>query len=242
MIRATLTALALWATPLYANADTIAAALAEDSVEIDVDFDGARVTLFGVSNAADDPDAAFVVALVGPSRPHAIVRNTPNGEERFEFVSAPSVLAVAAEPSIAEIVSPDALIRAGVNARYAAKPAPQDMTRTDLDVWRTAFADLKTEAGLFSGDMDGVRRLEGGLLRADIDLPAEAPAGEYDVRAFVFRDGEMVGEFHTPLYLERKGAESFLYNLSRDRGVLYGLIAVLVGVGVGGLGAYFGRR
>src|SRR5579871_6323220 len=83
----------------------IAAGLAEDTVQVKVNYSGARVVLFADSAAADQPDTGFAVALLGPAKPATVIRNTPSGTQRFEFVSAPSVFAIGAEPQVAAATS-----------------------------------------------------------------------------------------------------------------------------------------
>lgn len=227
--------------PAHARSE-LAAALAEPTVEVDVDYAGARVTLFAVSDLSDDPNVAYAVALVGPRRAYAITRHDSPEKERFEFVSAPAVLAVAAEENLLDIASPEALMRANIHARYAAKPAPDGMEDPQLDEWREAFAALKSEQGLFAWIPDGVERLNGGLIRADIDLPAAAPPGDYDVRIFMFRAGVLEAEAEAPLELIRKGAENALFDLAHARPLLYGLSAVGMGALVGLAGALMNRR
>ncbi len=226
-----------------ALADTqLSAALVDPTIAVDVDYGGARVTLFAVSDMSDDPHVAYAVALVGPRRPYAVTRMTPAGKQRFEFVSAPAVLAVAAEANLLDIASPEALMRANIHARYAAKPGTDAMQDPELDTWREAFAALKSDQGLFAWIPDGVARLEGGLIRADINLPAAAPPGDYDVRIFMFRAGILEAEAEAQLSLERKGAENALFDLARTHPLLYGLVAVLMGSLVGLAGALMNRR
>lgn len=220
----------------------LAAALSEHKIEVDVDFSGTRITLFAVSDEWDNPDVAFAVALVGPHRPYAVTRHTKDAKERFEFVSAPAVLAVAAEQSLKEIGSPEALALAGINPRYSAKPLPDYASDPKLEYWRQAFAELKAKDGLFSSHDEGLERLDGGLIRADIDLPAAAPPGDYDVRIFLFKEGVLLAEAQTPLALKREGVEYTLYGLSKKQPILYGLLAVFLGCFVGIGAAMFGSR
>ena len=161
-----------------AGAPTLTAALANDRIDVDVSYTGARITLFAVSTAPNSAEVAYAVALVGPHRPYAITRHTETtGKKRLEFVSAPAVLAVAAEEELPEVATTDALIRARIHDRYAAKVDPGDLDDPELDEFREAFANLKRESGLFYTRLGGVTRLSGGLIRADIDLPAAAPPG-----------------------------------------------------------------
>ena len=230
-------------TTSQVGAPALTAALAQPVVSVDVNFSGAPVTLFAVSNAEEADLVAYVVALVGPRRPYAMTQLQDTGlRKRLEFVSAPAVLSVAAEEELPEIATTDALVRAGIHDRYAAKVGPDDVEDPDLDAFRTAFLELQRKAGLFSTTYGGLTRIGGGLIRADIYLPAAAPPGDYDVRIFMFRDGEVVAEAKAPLTLIRQGAESTLWNMAHHYPVIYGILAVCIGVAVGGIGAATGKR
>jgi hypothetical protein len=96
--------------------------------------------------------------------------------------------------------------------------------------------------GRYSFDDTTIERLDGGLRRARILLPPNAPPGDYRVRAVAFRNGQRVGDTEQTLTLVRGGMDATLFNLSRQHGFIYGFIAVLLGVVAGAIGAWVGRR
>jgi len=51
-----------------------------------------------------------------------------------------------------------------------------------------------------------------------------------------------VGETDQTLMLARSGLDETLFDLSRQHGLVYGFVAVLLGALVGGIGAWFGRK
>lgn len=220
----------------------ITAGLAEDTVEVKVNYSGARIVLFATGPASDSPGTGLAVALIGPPQAQEVIRRTPAGERRFEFVMAPSVFAVGAEPQVAGSVSPDVMIESGLNAAASAMPRADQLNSPDLESWRAAFVELKMNQGLYSFDDTTIERLDGGLRRARILLPANAPPGEYRVRAVAFRNGQRIGETEQTLTLLRGGMDATLFNLSRQHGFIYGFIAVLLGVLAGAVGAWIGRR
>ncbi len=220
----------------------IAAGLAEDTVEVKVNYSGARIVLFLASPEGENENTGFAVALIGPSAPHEVVRQTASGEEKFRFVSAPTVFAIGAEPQVAETVTTGGMVRAGLNPGAAAMPPADKLTAADLPAWRAALVELKMGQSLYSLDETTIERLPGGLRRARINLPANAPPGEYNVRAVVFRDGEPIGETEQVLTLVRGGLDATLYDLSSKHGLIYGFLAILLGASVGGVAAWLGRR
>jgi uncharacterized protein (TIGR02186 family) len=221
----------------------ITAGLAEDSVEVKVNYSGARIVLFATASANEGPSSGLAVALIGPGAPAKVVRRTPSGrEERFEFVTAPIVFAIGAEPQLSGTVAPDVMIEAGLNAAASAMPRADQLMSPDLEAWRAAFVDLKMAQGLYSFDTTTIERLQGGLRRAKIRLPPNAPPGEYTVRTVAFRNGLAVGQTENKLTLARGGMDATLFDLSRQHGFIYGFLAVLLGATVGAIAAWIGRR
>jgi uncharacterized protein (TIGR02186 family) len=220
----------------------IAAGLAEDRVEVKVNYSGSRVVLFVSTPPDDNATSGLAVALIGPSTKQKVIRRTATGEERFEFEAAPTIFAVGAEPQVTSTVSPEVMIESGLNAAAAAMPRADQLTSPDLEEWRRAFVDLKMAQGLYFFSDSTIERLDGGLRRARIALPANAPPGEYRVRAVSFRNGQRVGEVDKVLTLVRGGMDATLFDLSRQHGVIYGFLAVLLAVAVGAVAAWVGRR
>lgn len=220
----------------------IVAGLAEETVEVKVNYSGARVVLFATGPAEDNEGSGIAVALIGPPQPQEVVRLTAEGEERFQFVSAPSVFAIAAEPQVTGAVAPEVMIEAGLNAAASAMPRANLLDSPELPAWRAAFVNLKVDQGLYSLDETVIDRLEGGLRRARIALPPDAPPGDYRIRAVAFRNGERIGESEQVLKLVRSGMDATLFELATSHGVVYGFIAVLLGTLVGAVGAWAGRR
>jgi uncharacterized protein (TIGR02186 family) len=221
---------------------TIVAGLAEDSVEVKVNYSGARVVLFVTAPPNENASSGLAVALIGPSEPAKVIRRTPQGERRFDFVTAPTVFAIGAETQVVGTIPQEIMIEAGLNAAAAAMPRADQLISPELEAWRGAFVELKMAQGLYSFDTTTIERLEGGLRRARIKLPPNAPPGDYKIRAVAFRNGQRVGETEKTLTLVRGGMDATLFDLSRQHGFIYGFLAVLLGVIVGSIAAWVGRR
>lgn len=229
-------------TPAPRKPAAIAAGLAEDTVEVKVNYSGAQIVLFADSPAANEPNTGFAVALIGPSKPQTVIRNTPRGVQHFRFVSAPVVFAIGAEPQVAAATTPEEMTEAGLNVAAAALPSSDNLNSPDLPAWRDAFVKLMVDKKLYSFDDAAVEKLDGGLRRARINLPPNAPPGVYQVRAVVFRDGVSIGETTQKLTLVRGGADATLFDLSRKHGFIYGFVAILMASSVGAVAAWLGRK
>lgn len=220
----------------------LAAGVAQDVIEVEVNYNDSRVIVFAATPQPENPTSGLAVALVGPMVPHRMIRRTEAGEQRIDFVAAPQVFAIGAEPIVSATVSPEIMIQAGLNAQATALPRLDQLLSPDLGAWREAFVNLKMAQGLYTFGDANFRRFEGGLRRASIGLPVNAPPGEYSVRAVAFRDGKLVGESRQTFTLARSGLDETLFDLSRQHGLIYGFVAILVGALVGGVAAWLGRK
>lgn len=220
----------------------MAAGIAQDRIEVEVNYSDSRVVVFAATPQPENPTSGLAVALVGPQAPQRMIRRTAAGDQRIAFVAAPLVFAIGAEKQVEDSVSSETMIQAGLNAQASALPRIDQLLSPDLDAWRAAFVNLKMEQGLYTFGRTEFRHFDGGLRRATIDLPQNAPPGEYTVRAVAFRDGRMVGESRQTFTLARSGLDATLFDLSRQHGLVYGFVAVLFGVLVGGIAAWVGRK
>lgn len=220
----------------------MAAGLAEDTVEVKVNYSGSRIVLFATAPQPENETSGMAVALIGPMAPQKMIHRTAGGDQTIEFVAAPLVFAVGAEPQVAASVPLEVMVDAGLNAQASAMPRANQLMSPDLNDWRAAFVNLKMEQGLYSFSDTTIERLDGGLRRAKIPLPINAPPGEYRIRAVSFRNGAPVGESEQVLTLVRSGLDATLFDLSRQHGLIYGFVAVLLGIGVGGIAAWLGRK
>lgn len=220
----------------------MAAGIAEDRIDVEVNYSDSRIIVFASTPQPENETSGIAVALIGPIVPQKMIRSTRTGDQPIEFVAAPQVFAVGAEPMVASTVSEDTMIEAGLNAQASALPRLDQLLSPDLRDWRAAFVNLKMEQGLYTFGNTKFRHFEGGLRRATIDLPQNAPPGEYTVRAVAFRDGRVVGDSRQSFTLARSGLDATLFDLSRQHGLIYGFVAVLLGVLVGAVAAWLGRK
>lgn len=218
------------------------AGLAEDSIEVKINYSGARIVLFAGSPASEDATTGLAVALIGPTRATTVVRNIDGEQTRFQFASAPAVFVTGAEDRVAETVTPEALAASGLDPATSAIPPRSEAENPDLAVWRAALVGLKARQDDYLPSGATIERLEGGLRRARMRLPPDSPPGRYRVRAVMFQGGKPIGQAEHTLTLVRGGMDATMYDMATRHGLAYGFVAVVLGVAVGGFAAFIGRR
>lgn len=231
----------------------VAAALTETRVRVDSGFSGASIVLYG---AVFDPgvEATDVVVVVrGPDAPVRLVRKVRRAglwlnSRPVLFEGAPGFYMAASTRPLPDIANFGELRRQGVGLDHLRIDAPEEarsVTRYGVrDVvvsrlgedyldWRRAVIRLREGQGLYASDPAGVRFVQPGLFRAEIELPATAPTGEYQAQVLLFQDGRPVSISEQTLRVEKVGLERDIYAFAHDRPWSYGLLSVFLALTVG---------
>jgi len=233
---------------VVSRAPSISAALTNSQIDVDSDYAGVSLVLYGaVFNPGDDP-VDVVVVVRGPERPVRLVRKVRVAglwlnSRPVVFDGAPAFYVMASTRPLSEIASFGVLRRMGVGLDHLRIDAPEEQTTVNLygvrDVvisrlgedyleWRRAVIRLKERDGLYRADSAGVRFVDPGLFRAEIVLPPAAPTGEYLTEVWLFQNGEPVAVRRDTIRVRRVGVERWLHNFAFLQPWLYGLVSVLL--------------
>lgn len=101
------------------------------------------------------------------------------------------------------------------------------------DDYSKALVRLMQVEELYRETGDGVKLINNKLFRANIQLPANVPVGNFHADVYLFQDGELVSLSSLPLVIQKKGLERIIYSLAYDYPFIYGVMAVLIAVFAG---------
>jgi uncharacterized protein (TIGR02186 family) len=226
----------------------VASAMTDARVMIDSSFQGASIVVYGaVFNPTDRP-ADVVVVVRGPDGPVRLVKKTRNmgfwlNSRPVLFEGAPGFYMTASTRPLSDIADFGQLRRLGVGVDHLRIAAPQEsrsVTRYGVrDVvvsrlgedyldYRRAVIRLREAAALYNTDPAGVEFVDKGLFRAELDLPAVAPTGQYFAEVWLFQDGEPVSVSNLTLTVEKVGLERDIYEFAHRRPWSYGGLTVLL--------------
>jgi uncharacterized protein (TIGR02186 family) len=251
-VRTAILAAALAALSAPASAERLVTALSSETVSITSNFTGTGLVVFGTierdaQTVARPEPYQIVVTLMGP--PADIVSRQKErtlglwinrGAE--EMLGVPGFYAIASTEPLAEIASP--AIRAGlglgldmlpINAEASAEPP----VRTPFE---EAFLRLMEARGLYRQEAGTVEFLSGTLFRAQIRLPANVPVGSYEATAYLFTGPTLLTTTTGELTIQKTGAEQFITDYSRNRGLVYGVASVFAACVIGWLAGILFRR
>lgn len=244
MIRAALSlCLGLWtmfaAGGVAAADEEVILGLSQNRVQITARFDGSEILIFGaVKREAAIPETPLevVITVAGPSTPVTVHRKDRVfgiwvNAETVEIDSAPSFYAVAASGPIQEVLSHTEDLRHSVTVPRAVRSVGSGAN--DPLAFTLALIRIRRDVGTYATLPGSVDVDQQTLFSTSIALPANLIEGPHTVRVFLIRDRKVVSEFETAIDVHKVGLERWLYNLSREHALIYGLLSLVIAVAAG---------
>ena len=235
-------------------ADDLPAGVAEEQITVSSTYGGSYITVFGVN-----PDRRgrgdIVVVLRGPTESATVMQKRRvfglwiNGDP-VRFSEAPAFFAVLSNRPLPEIASPQSIWRYQLDPAASAQLASAVPAGGDPAAYRGALVRLRREQGLYQwysrppqeGVRGGLTAYRGGLFRAVVRLPANAPIAQYHADTYLFRDGRLISRQRIPISIARIGFERTIHDTATNMSWLYGVVTVLIALLAGWGSAMLFRR
>lgn len=222
------------------------------AIAIQYSFSGEELLLFGaiVYPGGRPPGgrADIVVVLKGPSGPLTVrekrrVAGVWVNAAAIRLRSAPGYYAIGSSRPIAELVDERtaAIYELGL-ANLSMSPAGFS-DRAELARFEDGLVDLYRRRGLYVEDAAAVEISDDVLYRARIPISARVPEGDYLAETFLIADRRVLAVAARTVTIRKTGFERFVADAAERHGLLYGLAAVALSLGLGwAAGAAFKRR
>ena len=233
---------------LPAQAEEVVAGLSQDSVQITTNFDGSEILIFGAVKRSgplpDGPPLEVIVTVQGPADPITIRRK----DKRFgiwinnaavEVDAAPSYYAVATSGPWEEVILDVEDLRHSVSIDRAIRAV--GLEREDGGDFIEALVRIKESQDAYLNAFGTVDVSEETLFKTSIQLPANLTEGDYTARFFLTRGGVVLDVHQTSIDVRKVGLEQFLFNMSREQPLLYGIMAIAIAIFAGWAASAFFR-
>lgn len=212
------------------------------TIDIKYSFSGEELLLFGAilypGQRLPSDRADIVVVLKGPVRP-IILREKQRvagiwvNADSLRLRSAPGFYAIGSSAPIEQLIDERtaAIYELGL-ANLQMSPvgfsAPDRLVR-----FEAGLIDLYRRMGLFFENGRAVEISDGVLYRARIPVPARVPEGMYRAETYLISRGRVIAVASRPVEIRKTGFERFVALAAQRNGLLYGICAVLLSVGLG---------
>lgn len=220
-------------------------------VEIRYSFTGAELLLFGAilypSGRVPDRPPDIVVVLRGPVEP-IVMREKQKiagiwmNADSNRLRSAPSFYAVASSRPLPQLVDERtaSIYEMGLQNLQL---SPGSGAQPDKERrFEAGLLDLRRRQGLYAEHPRGVEITQGVLYRASLSIPSRVPVGTYTAETFLVDRGRVLAAATRDIEIGKSGFERFVALAARRHAFLYGLVSVLLSLGLGWAAAAAFRR
>ncbi len=229
-----------------ASARPIVADLALHSVDIDHNFTGLDILMFGARN---DP-GIIVAAVRGPKQRYIVRKKSRIGgiwvnTDAVEFEQVDSFYSLASSRPLADIRNPTLLTQLGLALDHPGivpTKAYRDTPLPTINAFHRALLEHKQQQSLFPSEVGSISFWGETLFRTILPFPKNISRGWYNAETYLFSDGTLSAMQSTPIEVRKIGLEAKIFDMAHARSALYGLLCILLAF-VSGWGAstLFGR-
>ncbi len=226
---------------LPAQAEEVVLGLSSDKVAITATFEGSDILIFGaVKRETPIPDAPLdvIITVAGPSVPVSVRRKDRRfgiwvNTEMVELDAAPSFYAVATTGPLDKVLTNTEDLRHRVSIGRAIRSVGAATMAEDAEDFTDALIRIRRDKDAYQMREGAVAIDEQTLFRTSISLPANLTEGIYQTRIFLTREGRVVSQFNTSIDVRKVGLERWLFTLSREQPMLYGLLSLVIAIAAG---------
>ncbi|WP_299403506.1 TIGR02186 family protein [uncultured Roseobacter sp.] len=227
---------------LPAAAEDIVLGLSKDTVSINTSFDGSEILVFGAvkreAPIPDDPRLQVIVTVAGPDETVTVRRKEKVlgiwvNTDAVEIDRAPSFYAVSTSTALGLSLSNTEDLRHRVSIPRAIRSVGAPDTIADATRFTDALVRIKSRSNQYQLNEGTVSVDEQTLFRTAIELPAALTEGDYQTRIFLTRGGKVVSKYQTSIYVRKVGLERWLFKMSRENALLYGIMSIGIAIAAG---------
>lgn len=221
-----LLALVLCLVSAAAQSKPLIADMSGYRIEIDSRFTGTSLLLFGARNETGD----VVVVVRGPSRDYMIRKKEQVGgvlwlnRRRQKLQDVPAFYVVASSKPLKDIRNNGVLRQLGIGF--------QNVMPEGREEFINAFITHQQIQALYVS-LEKVSFMDESLFKLSLPFTDTIPRGDYTVDVYLINDGVLTSMQSIPLRVDRIGFDAFVYESAKYNGLIYGIVAVILALGIG---------
>ena len=212
--------------------------LSQNRVRITANFDGSEILIFGAikrESPITETPIEVIVTLAGPSTPVTIHKKDRRfgiwvNAETVNLRAAPSFYAVATSGPLNDILRQTEDLRHSISIPRAIRTVGAASVTQNPASFTQAVIRIREKEGVYQVLENTVELDQQTLFRTNVSLPSNLTEGSYYTRVFLLREGHVVSRFDTVIDVRKVGLERWLFALSRQSPVSYGLLALTLAV------------
>ncbi len=214
-------------TPQKAESAPIISGISTNEINIDTDFKGTKILLFGAKGDAGD----IVIALRGPKKNFMVTRKQSflgfwyNGK-RVEFKNSYSFYSLFSTFSGKH--GEDTLLRDLELGKSNLEFATEEEDAAARSEFKVQLIDNLERKNLYKSGTDKIEFLDETLFKIIIDFPKNIPRGIYSAEIYLINEGNLISFQSIPIYVNQVGFSAKILDFAYRQPFLYGLISIAI--------------
>ena len=227
-----------------AIAERLVAQLSKEEVAITANFDGSEIFIYGaikhdVSDKIISP-LEVVITVSGPTEKLYVRKKSKQAliwlnTETIEIDSAPSFYAVASTGNLKEIINNTENLKHKISIREVIRSIGNPATIKNPTDFTEGLIRIRNQNNLYQGLDNSISLTDETLFATTINLPSNLVEGEYTIRFLLARDGKVIDQLSTTIPVNKVGLERWIFDLSRQQPLIYGLLSLFIAIFAGWL-------
>jgi uncharacterized protein (TIGR02186 family) len=218
---------------IEAHAGPLISGISTNEINVDTEFKGAQILLFGAKN-----DAGNVVITVRGPRKNFIISKKENllgvwfNGERINFKNSYGFYSLFSTYDDGEMIQQD-LNEYELGKNNIQFEIQNNLSPSKINEFRFQLIDLLEQKKFYSASTKPIEFLDETLFKLIIDFPKNILLGTYVIEIYLINNGSVLSFQSIPVYVNQVGVSAKISNFALEQSVLYGLIAVFLAILVG---------
>ncbi len=218
--------------------------LSEKEIQIQTDFTGKEIIIFGVFEVNEDT----IISIQGPTRDTKVMK-----KERFLgfwfntkkviYKKLPTLFFLASSSPIKEILNPEAIIKEGLyfdELLVNAITQRNFIEQKNLKEWDDSLIEIKKRNNLFKEYK--FNNIDNKLFQSRVFFPAKSIPGEYNVAIYQVKNNIIISRKNKTINIKKTGIGEKVYSFAHSQPATYGLLSIIFAILSGLIAATLFRR
>ena len=217
--------------------------LSEKEIQIQTDFTGKEIIIFGIFQREEDT----ILAISGPETDTSVLKKERIGGFWFNtkkviYKNIPSLFFIASSSPMKDILSKESIIKEKLSfdELFTNVVTSRNFLGKDLNEWDKNLINIKSEQGLYKEYE--FSNIEDKLFQSRVFFPSNSIPGKYNITVYQIKNRVVVSKKNRVINIKKSGIGEKIYKFAHQESATYGLLSILFAVLSGLLAATIFRR
>ena len=217
--------------------------LSEKEIQIQTDFTGKEIIIFGIFQPGEDT----ILAISGPETNTSVLKKERIGgfwfnTKKVVYKNIPSLYFIASSSPMKNILSKETIIKEKLSfdELFTNAITSRNFLGKDLREWDKNLINIKSEEGLYKEYKFSNR--DNKLFQSRVFFPSNSIPGEYNIAVYQIKNKVIVSKKNRVITIKKSGIGEKIYKFAHQESAAYGILSILFAVLSGLLAATIFRR